>query len=167
MIKVSALLRPGLRPSRASATLRQKLAFIMGNWIWNISNKKMADKLGIMSCSAPNNKSCQMHGCYPINWSMLLDWTINGIRSVRFGTEIPSLHDGTPTKAVIDDTKETDLVKLGVSTSGLGLPDDLKKVALSIISPSEIQVQVLHSLSGASSRFVTWRNFTVQSLWFY
>ena len=63
--------------------------------------------------------------------------------------------DRTPADAVINDTEETDLAKLGVSTSGLALPDDLKNAPLSIISPSEIQVQVLHSLSGASSRFVT------------
>ena len=45
-------------------------------------------------------------------------------------------------EAVIYATEETDLAKLGVSTSGLGLPDDLKNAPLSIIPPSEIQVQV-------------------------
>ena len=61
----------------------------------------------------------------------------------------------TRAEAVIYATEETDLAKLGVSTSGLGLPDDLKNAPLSIMSPSEIQVQVFHSLSGAPSRFVT------------
>jgi hypothetical protein len=77
----------------------------------------------------------------------------------------PSLHDKTPTESVITDTNETDLAKLGVVTSGPGLPDALKNAPLSSISPSDIHVQELHSLSAAvPSRFVTWKNFAVQSL---
>jgi hypothetical protein len=51
--------------------------------------------------------------------------------------------------------------KPGTLMSYLELPNNLKNAPLSILSTSDVQ---LHSLSGASSCFVTRKDFTVQNV---
>lgn len=67
----------------------------------------------------------------------------------------PFLHDRAPAEAVMEGTKETDWAKPGVLMVDPKEPDALKNAPLSILSPSDVQLHVHHSLCGVSSRLVT------------